>query len=324
MKTTIGILLFCGFMATPLFSDVERGREPIPSRPEQAPLPWFTGPLLAPSAHIIPPGHWNIEPYIFATTTYGTYDASWGRERETHFHTCNVQIPIQYGPGDPIDLQVTPQFSWNQTRGASEWVVNDLPFGVDIQLVTDKKGEWWPAVKISLKASAPIGKYQKLNSHKRGTDVGGTGTWSENAGIAFSRLFELCDEKYFGARLYFGYTFPNSLHVKGLNAYGGGKGTEGRVHPGNSFVSIVGLEYTLTKHWVLACDFQYLHNNKTRFKGKTIQSVGGPSSEQWSLAPAIEYNWSPNLGLIAGVWFSAAGRNAPDFASGVVALNIYR
>jgi hypothetical protein len=48
-----------------------------------------------------------------------------------------------------------------------------------------------------------------------------------------------------------------------------------------------------------------------------------PSNEQWSVAPAIEYNWSKNVGLIVGSWFSFAGRNSVRFISGVAALNIY-
>ncbi|MES2122546.1 MAG: hypothetical protein V4492_07205, partial [Chlamydiota bacterium] len=80
----------------------------------------------------------------------------------------------------------------------------------------------------------------------------------------------------------------------------------------------------------LALDIQYQHNNKTRFSGHKGRTrgvrnvVGGPSSEQFSLAPAFEYNFTYNVGLIAGCWFTVAGRNALEFASGVVAINIYQ
>ena len=96
------------------------------------------------------------------------------------------------------------------------------------------------------------------------------------------------------------------------------------------FSTDLAFEYTLTQNWALALDVLYVHNNHTRFsghKGSTYgipNSVGGPSSEQFSLAPALEYNWSSNCGVIAGVWFSVAGRNTADFINGVVAINIYR
>jgi hypothetical protein len=51
--------------------------------------------------------------------------------------------------------------------------------------------------------------------------------------------------------------------------------------------------------------------------------MGGPSIESLSLAPAIEYSWSANFGMIAGVWFTAAGRNSTVFANGIVAINVY-
>ncbi|MGE0670345.1 MAG: hypothetical protein AB7H48_06560 [Parachlamydiales bacterium] len=287
-------------------------------------LPWFTGPLLAPSGHVVPAGHWNVEPYLFVTTNFGHYGPNWHTTSIPKFYNVNVQIPIQYGPVNPIDVEIVPQFSWNHTDGASEWVINDLPLVIDIQLLYDKPGKWWPAIKLTVKANAPIGKYQKLDAHKLGTDVGGAGTWNETIALVFSRLFHISGVHYYTPRLYFGYTVPNPVHVKNLNAYGGAKGTHGKVYPGNTFVTILGMELSLTPNWALACDFQYVHENKTRFSGKATAPVGGPSNEQFSVAPAFEYNWNANVGIIAGAWFSFAGRNAAEFASGVIAVNIYK
>ena len=126
------------------------------------------------------------------------------------------------------------------------------------------------------------------------------------------------------------YTIPNSVHVKGYNLYGGGHHTRGTIYPGQSLVVLFGFEISLTQRWAIANDIQYLHVNKTHFKGRKGKTngvknvVGFPSSEQFSLAPAIEYDFSAYVGVIAGVWFSVAGRNALDFASGVVAVNIYK
>ena len=38
--------------------------------------PWYAGPLLTPSAHILAPGYVNIQPYLFWTNTYAHYDQS--------------------------------------------------------------------------------------------------------------------------------------------------------------------------------------------------------------------------------------------------------
>jgi hypothetical protein len=125
------------------------------------------------------------------------------------------------------------------------------------------------------------------------------------------------------------YTYPNAVHVKGINVFGGGKDPRGKVYPGPYLLTILGLEYTLTRNWALALDIEYLHTDHTRFsdtKGATESKknqVGLPSSEQFSLAPAIEYNWSANFGIISGVWFSIAGRNTAAFANGIVAVSFY-
>jgi hypothetical protein len=92
------------------------------------------------------------------------------------------------------------------------------------------------------------------------------------------------------------------------------------VHPGNTFSSGVGIEVSMTQRWVLATDIVYKMQARTKFQGTTVAPVGGGFSDQLSLAPAIEYNWSPNLGAIVGAWFSVYGRNSPQFASGVCSL----
>ena len=74
-------------------------------------------------------------------------------------------------------------------------------------------------------------------------------------------------------------------------------------------------------------DNVYIHANKNRFSGKAGFAPSGepavikwPSTEQLSFAPAIEYNFNENCGLIAGSWFSAAGRNSWEFRSGILSF----
>lgn len=289
-----------------------------------ADLPWLTGPLLCPSAHVIPQGHLNFEPYLFGTTVFGAYDAHWHSFSIPNFYSISSVSPIQYGLPGRFDVQVVPQFSWNHTDGASQWVINNLPLVLDFQILTNHSGRWWPTIKFTASVSAPIGKYDQLDPNKLGTDAGGNGSWNPSVGIVFSRLFTFDPTHFLSTRFFCGYSFPTSVHVHGLNAYGGDPLTHGTVSPGNSLTAIVGMEYTPTPHWAVACDFQYFHQNATTFNGFSILPVGNPvSSDQFSIAPAFEYNWSAYVGLIAGAWFSIAGRNAVQFASGVVAVNIY-
>ena len=74
-------------------------------------------------------------------------------------------------------------------------------------------------------------------------------------------------------------------------------------------------------------DLAYFTTNKTTFSGTAgttaaglPATTGGPSSDQLSVAPAVEYNATSNLGFIGGVWFSVWGRNSNAFVSGILSL----
>jgi len=299
-------------------------------------MPWLTGPLLTPSAHVVPVGHINIEPYLFANTTYGVYNSNWSSQSVPNFYTLNPLVPIQIGIISRVDFSMTPQLSWNKTsisnpdHSASNWVANDLPISMGIQLLYDSEEHWWPAIKLNLQANVPIGRYNHLNPDKLGTNIGGAGNWFPGIQLMMSRLIHFTGLHYLAMRWGAGITVPTTVEVDEFNAYGGGFGTEGIVYPGITVNAILGLEYTLSQNWGLALDALYVHSERTRFSGTAgstagvLNSIGGPSSDQFSLAPAFEYNWSAQVGIIAGVWFTAAGRNASKFANGVVAVfNIF-
>ncbi|MBS3902752.1 MAG: hypothetical protein KGZ30_00010 [Anaplasmataceae bacterium] len=285
--------------------------------------PWFTGPLLAPSGHVVPVGYINIEPYVFASTIHAAYDRHWHSQSVQNFYSVNPVVYLQVGVTEWMDVQVTPQCVWNHTENVSATRFGDLEAQLDFQLLKDSEVGWWPAIKLSLKEIFPTGHYQNLNPEKLNTDISGSGSFNTGVGLVMSRLFWFGGVHFLGVRFANGCFFPAPVEVRGFNTYGGGYGTHGRVYPGLSISSTIGLEFSMTQRWALACDIAYQHSNRDRFKGtKGIGAiVGFPSQEMFSLAPAIEYNWSQNLGLIAGCWFTVAGRNVGNFVSGVIALN---
>jgi len=287
--------------------------------------PWLTGPLLAPSSITIPIGHYNIEPYLFVVANTAKYNSDWKPVEIETFWNNFFQPSLEFGLTNWLDFQFNPTLFYNTTEGAAKWVVGDMPIGFDIQLYKSgrKTVDWISALKLSLKEVIPLGKYQKLNARKRGTDVGGGGSWQTGLGLVWGNLVYLGKGHFFNARLSIQYLLPAPVHVKNLNAYGGGPGTRGIVYPAQNFQIDVGTELTLTKNWVFAMDIVGNWAGKTRFKGKTSLSNTAPSSVQFSLAPAIEYNWSANIGIIFGPWFTVAGRNAVKFTDGIVAFNYY-
>lgn len=304
------------------------GQIPIPKQPD----PWFTGPLLTPSGHVIPVGHINIEPYIFATETIGTYDSHWKSHSVTKSWSINPEVPIQIGIIKSVDFLINPQMFYNTTRNQHSTRFGDLVVGFDIQLIQDKPGKWWPAVKITPQVKFPTGKYQHGNPDKLGTDLVGSGSYISGLALVFSHLYHIYCAHFLNTRLAFMCNIPSNVNVEGFNTYGGGFGTKGTAKVGNNYSILFGLEYSLTQQWALAFDGAYFHFNKNTFSGNpgTVTpgglpaAVGSPSSEQFSIAPAIEYNFNANVGLIVGPWLTIGGRNTSQFVSWVAALNIYK
>lgn len=289
-------------------------------------IPWFTGPLLAPSAVNVSPGHYVLEPYLFYFVNNGVYDEHWRAHSTPHFYSTQAQLLTVIGLTKSVELRLAPQAFYNTSQGAHYTNVGDFPVGFGFQLVRADVSDPWPSAKLILRASIPIGKYQHLNPDKNKTDAIGSGSWEPTVTLAFSKLFHTAPTHYLSSRLVFTYLLGTGVHVRGFNSYGGASDTRGTVHRGGVFSVDWSVEYNFSRHWAFACDLLYTHNNKNRFSG----NPGGqnavnfaPSKEQFSLAPALEYNWTDNVGVIAGPWFTFLGRNNGRFIAGVIAVNIY-
>lgn len=299
----------------------------IPQEPSHPTIrtPWFTGPLLAPSPVTVPKGHINYEPYLYATANIGRYQNNWHRkDRKTLWNIYTQQL-LQVGINSWADFQITPTCYYNYTQGAGSWEMGDLPLGFDFQLYANNPSleKWRIVLGFTLKETIPIGKYQNLNPKKLGTDNGGEGSWQTTLILNWGNLFYLGKDRFITWRNSLQYTIPSSVHVKNLNVYGGAAGTKGTVYPAQVVTFDTAIELTLTQNWVFAMDVVGTWTDKTDFKGKTTAPNTLPPSWQFSLAPAIEYNWSASIGIIIGSWFTIAGKNSTQFASGIAAFNYY-
>jgi len=291
---------------------------------EEADVPefWSTGPLLAPSGDIVDPGHAYYEPFVYWVRQDGAYDAHWKPRSRPLFTSLALQPEMRIGIVEDIEFDVNPIVIYNHTRHAAHWAFGDIPVSFNFLLCQD---ESWtrPNLLLRLAAILPVGKYQKLDPSKKGTDSGGMGSWYPGIGLIYYHLQHFWGSHYLSTTAYAAYQFGTPASVKGVSVYGGGPDASGTAYAGNTLLGIVSFEFSLTQNWVLALDTQYQHFDHSRFKGHTGGvSATTPSSEQFSLAPALEYNWSKNVGIIGGVWFTAAGRRAARFASGLLAVTI--
>lgn len=317
-KSVAPFLLLFAFSlnASEVYEKVESAKNP------EKMLPWFTGPLLAPSSGVIPLGSVNFEPYLYLTGSGEDYNSKWETVSVPFFWSCSFQFPLQFGVAPRVSFAMTPTVNCKQTEGQSTWAFADFQMGFDVQLCyeTDRL----PGIKFSLRETFPNGQYDRLNRNKLGTDVSGTGSYRSLIGLNIGKLIQIRGIQYLSARLALAYTIPSTVSVKGLNAYGGGAGTRGTFYPAQQFDVDLGLEYSLTQRWALALDTVYSYSPKTRFKGVLGEGMPSGTTVQWSLAPALEYNWSDFWGVIAGCWFTVAGKNASAFQSGVIAVNYFQ
>jgi hypothetical protein len=130
-------------------------------------------------------------------------------------------------------------------------------------------------------------------------------------------------------RLCFAYRYPSLVHIEDFYSYGGGFNTSGKVRPPKIFRTFLGFEFSLTQKWVIASDFVYVRQTAASFYGNPGITREGetadndyPSATQVSIAPAIEYNLSKNIGFIVGGWFSVYGRNIDAFKAFVSSFEI--
>ncbi|MCI5053163.1 MAG: hypothetical protein MRY21_08535 [Simkaniaceae bacterium] len=306
-------------------------RTPRPNQTRFSISPLFTGPLLTPSGHVVQKGHVNFEPYLFVTTKYGKYNKHWEQRSRDTEQVITASCLFQWGLTKFMDIKITPQII-TRMHGSKHFTrPGDLAIGFDFQLLEDLPSNRLPGVKIGISEIFPLSKYNKLNPDLDGADSIGGGSFVTVGEFVVTRTFHFSGYHYLGFRSALVYLLPAPTHVRGFNSYGGGYGTAGKVWPGQSLTFFVGLEYSLDNPWVLALDVQYVHQNKTRFTGNngikkdgSAATVASPSREQIGIAPAIEYNWNANWGIIFGGWATIAGRNSDSFASGVVAVNYYK
>lgn len=310
------LLLLCA----PLLADEEETHDMVFT---PYPAPWFTGPLIAPSGYTVEPGHFAFQPYFDAFTYIGKYASNWKVRSLPNFYNVNLRARFKAGIFDWMDAQITPQFLYQQTGKKLSSGFGDLLFSFNFQLLNYKIEDPWPSLRLNLQTSIPTGKYQKLNPSLLETDARGNGCWYPEIAAVLSKLWHLTGIHYLEARLFTGYRIGTPVSVQGESAYGGDPSTRGVAYPGNIYFADLAFQYNFTQNFAFACDCFYRHLNKSRFSGRTAKNAAPPSKEEFSFAPALEYNWSKKIGAIGGVWFSAAGRNSPQFINGILSANAY-
>jgi hypothetical protein len=285
--------------------------------------PYYGGPLITPGAAIPDPGHFALQPYLFLNDTIGRYDDRGRRHPIPHIHAVNPFLLAFAGIAKRVGLQFAGGYVWNWQSGnrASGWTDPSLTLLLPIV----KEDPDRPAIMLAVRQAFPGGRYQNLNPNRGGLDGQGSGAYITSLWLNFAKLILAFPNHPMRFRISNQFAFPSSANVRELNSFGGGSGTRGTVELASSYRLDSGYEYSFTQRWVGVIDFIYIYAGPTSFFGcpgvdadGCRANVGTLRFQQLSLAPGLQYNFSKVCGLLAGVWFTFWGRNAPQFVSGVI------
>jgi hypothetical protein len=281
---------------------------------------WWTGPMLANSAETLPPGHFLIEPYL--------YDV-----HSTHADGFGSRAYVLYGLAENLTVGLIPIVGYNRVNNGPNssgvWL-GDIEVQAQYRLTEFHEGSWMPTIAIQLQETLPTGRYDQLGA--RSSNGFGGGAYATTLAINSQTYFWLPNGRILRMRFNVSKTFSNKADVQGVSVYGTGNGFSGSAAPGNAVFVDAAWEYSLTQRWVLALDATYSHNSNTRVNGYDVVDAGSTlpllgiqldsgSSVAFGLAPAIEYNWTPNLGVLLGTRVILGNRNTTATITPALALN---
>lgn len=321
------IFLALLFLFSPIFIFASQNTPNDPHKNQPPYNLWFTGSLLELTPVNLSPGQTAIEPVLVISNTYGKYNSKWEIEHIKTISSINPIMEFKIGLFPKTELKIVASYISKFQGNKVSSHFQDMLFFLGYQLLKDKKHSITPDLSFFLQLTAPTGKFDKLNPQKAEIDASGQGAYQFGPALAYQKIFYL-PKNYFILYGNIIYLFNSDVKVKGLNTYGGGYGTKGKIQPGQKLFVIISGEYLFNQHWGFNCDIQLLYQRKTsNFIGKLgvtdkeiPAQVGLPSSSQVSLTPSIEYNFSADLGVFGGCWFTVAGRNSAAFTGGFAAL----
>ncbi|MPZ19200.1 MAG: transporter [Luteitalea sp.] len=290
---------------------------------------WWTGPMLAPSAATLPRGHFLIEPYLYDVTTQGRFDGDGVRRSVSRSHGFGSLAYVLYGLADRLTIGMIPTVGYNDVSdglSSSGVGLGDVTVQAQYRLTQFREGRWMPTTSIAVQETFPTGKYDQLGD--RPSDGLGSGACTTTLAIYSQTYFWLPNGRILRMRVNVSQAFSSRASIEDVSVYGTEAGFRGHAKPGNSFFVDASWEYSVTRRWVLALDATYHRSGNTRVIGHSILHPTSASDQRdsgssvaFGLAPAIEYSWRNNIGVLLGARVIAAGRNTATTITPALAIN---
>lgn len=287
----------------------------------------YTGSLLSPSGALVKAGTLSIEPYLQNTISRGAYQAN-GKSKNSKHRTDNSlnYTLIKYAVTDHFSVQILPQirYTWNGHTTASSVHFADLPFEMQYRWINQNDTRHRPSLTTMLGMIFPTGNYNNLNRRLDGVGTGNYtlrfGLQSQTAYVVFQRALRI---RVWGV----GRQPLNSVKLRNISTYGTNTDYQGKATAklfGNTGFS---LEYGLDKRWLLSFDLVYDWAKGTRMRGNyrhqknSYRRYTTGASHDIQIAPAVEYNPTPRIGVIIGAALTVDGHNTNQFVQPQMAVN---
>jgi hypothetical protein len=288
--------------------------------------------MLAASASTLPKGHVLIEPYLFDVMAVGRFDRDGKMHSTPRADGVGSLTYMLYGVTNRFTVGLIPTAGYNLASDATSSSgpgMGDLTLTAQYRLSQFRPGHRMPTVSIVVQETLPTGKYDQLGD--RPNNGFGSGAFTTRPALYLQHYFWLPNGRILRTRLDVSQAFSNGVDVKDVSVYGTEEGFRGRANPGSSFFLDSSWEYSLRRNLVLALDVTYGHDRNTRVTGRNILQqdpsfihFDSGSRDVLGLAPAIEYSWNANIGVLLGVRLIPAGRNVTATVTPAIAINYVR
>src|SRR5690349_21825471 len=199
---------------------------------------WWTGPMIAPGAGTLTPGHFLIEPYF--------YDVNAG-----HSNSYGNLTYVLYGLIDGLTIGASPTAGFNTVGGAPS--SSGIGLG-DVSAIAQ--------IRLLRRSS---GRYDRLGP--RTSDGFGSGVYTTTLSLYTQSYFWLPNGRILRMRFNVSQAFSSTAGVNGVSVYGTDEAFRGTAAPGAGFAADVAWEYSLTRSWVLALEFNNRYQAATRVRG---------------------------------------------------------
>jgi hypothetical protein len=280
---------------------------------------WWTGPLLTASAGTLPAGHFLLEPYLYDVVGPNT-------------NALGSRTYAIAGVGSGVALGLIPTFGYAVVKHApssSRIGLGDLIAHAQFRFTEFRPGRLLPTMSLVVEETLPTGRYDQLGN--RPSDGIGAGAYTTTLALYSQTFFWMPTGRILRLRFDLSQSLSTSVPVRGVSVYQTDAEFVGTARPGATFAASLGAEYSLTHRWVLAGDIAVTRAASTCLIGSTTpDSVAGAhclqtgASTPVAIAPAIEYNAGPRVGVIVGLRIIPSGRNVTGTVTPAVAINIVR